>query len=393
MDLMKKLHLLGEAIDKEGTSSPLKPAETGTDGTDFVDYDYGKYKDGIVKIPPGYITPQDFMQKGHIDSVHLEEIGRERPKKDAESPKPDVFLRGDVLVVGGLDMSMQRTVRVQQGKLNSLPAGLGRFPLYAVNDYKSGTPEQWKDGTFFMPMYNHEALWISFDRRHFFSNPFAVKIGAGNINAVNGRILEEMLIQGEQDYLIVPPQPWIDGWKSPDGKVYQFVAAELGSGETVEEQITGKAEVGGIQFFVYKPRDDAKLVMDSRPNEYIESGSWNAAYSTLLPETSMQYCASTSKSFLLPRSMGLGKGGEISQKIYDDPHGSQVWVADPFARTAVYLVNSDDFRQITGREAPVSPITIATYQKLGLPWFDLFDDKKKDTPGAEIFDKLKPVSE
>jgi hypothetical protein len=48
--------------------------------------------------------------------------------------------------------------------------------------------------------------------------------------------------------------------KDKDGKIYQFVAANMGSGETVEGQITGKEKVGGIQLIVYDPKEGKNLV-------------------------------------------------------------------------------------------------------------------------------------
>jgi len=35
----------------------------------------------------------------------------------------------------------------------------------------------------------------------------------------------------------------------------------MGSGETVEGQITGKEEIGGLQFIVYNPKDREKLMV------------------------------------------------------------------------------------------------------------------------------------
>jgi hypothetical protein len=38
------------------------------------------------------------------------------------------------------------------------------------------------------------------------------------------------------------------------GTVRQFVAVPLGAGDTVEEQLTGAAYVGGIQLRVFEPK-------------------------------------------------------------------------------------------------------------------------------------------
>lgn len=58
-----------------------------------------------------------------------------------------------------------------------------------------------------------------------------------------------------QDYIITPDQLWLDGVASHDGRVRQFVAMPLGSGYSVEAQVTGEEVVGGLQFEVtFAPR-------------------------------------------------------------------------------------------------------------------------------------------
>ena len=40
--------------------------------------------------------------------------------------------------------------------------------------------------------------------------------------------------------------------------------------------------------------------------------------------------------------MGLGKGGKIKQKIYENPHGLNIWKENPIKTVKVYLVNAAD---------------------------------------------------
>ena len=160
--------------------------------------------------------------------------------------------------VGGLELEFQRTCRVPYDKTYGLPAGLGQFPIYNVEDFSDTAPKDWDRKDMFMPMYQCEALWINF-QRYRFENPSAVLVGSGAINAVSGKKIEHYNLEEPQNYLSVPPQPWLDGWKDMDGKIYQFVAADLGSGQTVEGQITGEEKVGGIQLSVFKPKPDAKF--------------------------------------------------------------------------------------------------------------------------------------
>ncbi len=308
----------------------------------------------------------------------------------------------EYLNIGGLRVNFQRTCRVPAGVSNSLPAGLGSFPVFRVSDFKTGAPDEWRDDGYFMPMYRQEAMWINF-ARGYMENPKALIVGAGNINAVSGvpfaRTGEETLdikLEPKQNYLVVPPQPWLDGWKAEDGKVYQFVAAELGSGETVEGQITGKETVGGIQLIVYDPKEGQSLTHATRPHEYIVGGSWSSAvptYSGLKGVMMAGVEGTATLRSMSVQSMGLGRGGEIQQKIYPDPHGLDVWREKPTAVEMVYLVSSEDFRQVTGHNSPPTPVTHEAYQKLGLPWFELHDAKLGDSTGADIFAKLKPVGE
>ena len=57
--------------------------------------------------------------------------------------------------------------------------------------------------------------------------------------------------RGTADYLVVPGQPWLDGFYVEKGLIRQLVAMPLGEGYTPEEQLTGEAEHGGLQIAVY----------------------------------------------------------------------------------------------------------------------------------------------
>ncbi len=343
----------------------------------------------------------------------------------------------DSLNVGGLGVTFHRTCRVQEGKVNSLPASLGHFPVYKVSDFKSGCPDNFRPEGYFFPMYRQEAMWIGFGSPQ---TPHALIIAAGNINAISGKPFDrskdkfasederkatvagglEVKLEKKQNYLICPPQPWLDGWKAEDGKIYQFVAAEMGSGETVEGQITGEETVGGIQFILYGPNATFKdkLVHATRPREFVSGGGYGLIEESLgIPSVGMCNgpmifrCAGPtlgasvkSLSGSSVRTMGLGRGGEIEQKIYPDPYGpkkqklwtekpTDVWEESPSAVEVFYMVSSEDFKQITGHEAPPTPVTYEKYQQLGLPWYDLHDENCGDSKGSGVFGQLKPVGE
>jgi ubiquitin len=99
-------------------------------------------------------------------------------------------------------------------------------------------------------------MWINFDAKR----PFAVKVYVGGVNAISGESKVETLAAIQQckesvsakkciqDYIVPPLQYWLDGIAKQDGKVMQFVAAPVGSGYSVEAQVTGQDNIGGIQF-------------------------------------------------------------------------------------------------------------------------------------------------
>jgi hypothetical protein len=153
-------------------------------------------------------------------------------------------------------IQFQRTLRIpDDNREYPLPAGLGAFPIFHVDDYADSVPEPWiQHGGVFLPMYQSEALWINFDG--FGGYPFAIKIAAGKINAVSGEAWRNGLTQDPQDYVVVPEQPWLDGFSISNGLIRQFVAMPLGEGYTAEGQVTGREEYGGLQFAIYPMKAD-----------------------------------------------------------------------------------------------------------------------------------------
>lgn len=268
-------------------------------------------------------------------------------------------------------LTFQRTLRIpDDGKQYPLPPGLGAFPIYRVEDYPRTLPTGWKrSNAFFIPMYQREALWISFHGARW--KPNAVKIGIGEVNALDGEAWNRKLVRHPQNYLVAPQQPWIDGIKAGEGVIRQFVAMPLGSGYTVEGQLTGKEKVGGIQIAVFDPKpgrfpDHPPIVFQDR------------------------MCMSSAAPMAKAESaeMGLAAGGTMQQKIYPDEFGADTWDAAAFGEATVYIVNSEMFREITGLEAPETPVTAKQYTEHGYPWFALYDERKPDIAATR---KLKGV--
>jgi hypothetical protein len=169
-------------------------------------------------------------------------------KKHRKATRSAFTVEGDQLTCGGLRITFQRTLRVSENGLNALPPGFGRFPLRPVRRSQAElAPAVVKRGGVMLPLYLREAMWLNFDS----DEPVAVQIGAGGRCVVSGTPLKNKLRRKRQNYVVVPEQPWIDGFKTGDGEVRQFVGVAAGSGVSAEAQLTGSDTVGGIQIQVW----------------------------------------------------------------------------------------------------------------------------------------------
>jgi hypothetical protein len=273
-------------------------------------------------------------------------------------------------------VSFQRTLRIpDDDKTWPLPPGLGRFPIVHVDDYAANLPTNWYEhGGVAFPMYQSEAMWLSFSRTDY---PFAVKVAAGKIDTTTGEAWSADLTKEPQNYLVLPTQPWLDGFAIKKGVIRQFVAMPLGSGYSAEEQITGKAEHGGLQIQVYPMRPEIY-------RQTIEA----VRYRTRLLERSMLFEACPSAP---APDMGLAPGGQIHQEIYHDRYGFDVWDRTHSGRCYVHICNSLVWQSITGQRPPYPPPTAKSYSDAGLPWFDYYRDDVPALTGSKILAGLKSV--
>lgn len=313
-----------------------------------------------------------------------------------------------------LNINFMRTLRIpDDNKKYNLPPGLGSFPLKHVEDYKN-VPENWQEhGGIFLPMYQSEALWLRFDCQW----PFAIKVAAGKINAVSGeqwqadlaksieqqpQIAHDLLLRSPEeqnkyeedykkitsavlpvkkesnhDYMVAPKQPWLDGFNVGKGLIRQFVAMPLGDGYSVEEQITGKAEHGGIQIIAYPMKAEYyKRILD-------EQAKSRSIYAGASLNGGLEMCASASvaskgvlRSATAKPQMGLGAGGFMKQEIYDDPYGIDAWDTTKPIRIFVHLLNSLEYQNVTGEAPPTKPLGPKEYSQYNYPWFDYYSDGK-----------------
>lgn len=314
-----------------------------------------------------------------------------------------ITLKGDALAFAWPEVhrdarctvSFQRTLRIpDDGREYPLPAALGRFPLRHVDDHAGRVPAPWIErGGVILPMHQAEAMWISFARGGY---PVAIKVAAGKVNAVSGQAWSTALhgpdlpARGRratgrgrsrrgravpQDYVVVPEQPWLDGFNVAEGRIRQFVAMPLGGGHTAEEQLTGRADVGGVQLLAYPMKAERYEAMRAAP-----------------PPLPVVFEAMSAPRSAAGLDMGLGLGGMMRQDIEADPHGADAWDLDHPARCFVHLANAALWTAITGEPMPTQPITPAQYRAAGIPWFDYSAPGTK-VSGSDVLGDLATVGE
>ena len=293
-------------------------------------------------------------------------------------------------------VTFQRTLRIpDDGKTYPLPPSLGEFPLVHVDDYARNVPSSWnKRGGVMMPMYQAEALWIYFHG----GNSCAMKVGAGKINAVTGKVWAEGLRKDPQNYLPLPDQPWLDGFCVEKGFVRQFVAMPLGKGASAEEQITGEANHGGIQVQLYPLKASIRFQDDLRRFPR----SLAAILPLILPQPSTPPRAmvgETRASMAMPicasavADMGLGAGGKMRQEIYRDRRPLEDYDQRVTSRVFIHLCNSATWRSITGSLPPQRPLSAQLYTEAGLPWFDYYREDLDAVQGSKRLAELKTISD
>ncbi|MEO1034693.1 MAG: hypothetical protein AAFX44_03935 [Pseudomonadota bacterium] len=275
-------------------------------------------------------------------------------------------------------VTFHRTLRIPDDNNEyPLPAGIGEFPIYHVDDYSEKLPSEWtKRGGVFLPMHQCEALWISFDGQY----PMAIKVAAGKIDAVSGEGWSESIHSDPQDYVVLTEQPWLDGFNVGDALIRQFVAMPLGAGFTAEEQLTGKAEFGGIQFWVCPLKAEIYEEKIRKPRleaERLAAEERSRGWETL----KMAQCEFD--DHMMEYDMGLSPGGLMRQKIYRDHFGLEAWNQGANSRCFVHLINSTQFSSVTGKPAPTTPITPLEYAAQGIPWFEHYAENESDIAAAK----------
>lgn len=283
------------------------------------------------------------------------------------------------------EIELKRTFRIpDDGQSYPLPPGFQNFELRHVEDYAQMVPEWQAKGGVMMSMYQAEALWLNFDGDY----PIALKIGTGKINAIDGLNWKEGLTRKSiapsewrvtrpndgQNYVVIPQQPWLDGYCVGEGVIAQFVAMPLGQGATAEEQINGTTE-GGIQLQAFPLKAEKwEAILEERRKEY---EAMRGVHCDMMCDSS---------------PMGLAPGGRMKQHIYKDKYNPDDWDTSTTSRCWIHICNSEKWEKITKEKPPHAPYSMEEYTKAGLPWFEYYCEDPA-LKGSKILNKLKTTSD
>lgn len=308
----------------------------------------------------------------------------------------DVQLVGDALELPGrVRVTFVRTLRLPEEGTFPLPPGLGSFPLRRVADYPDTVPAEWRErGGVLLPVYQREAMWLRFSA----PAPAALQVGVGKVCAVSGKPWSEALAGTPQNYLALPRQPWLDGINSGTGTVRQFVAVPLGLGATVEGQLTGSEQWGGVQLAVHPLTEAARSAWEAeqRARPPVARAAGGQALGAV-PAAPAAYSAPAGAPSGAPaparRAMGLGAGGTMRQEIVADTRPVTDYRPDPTARVFVHLASAAEWQAITGEPAPPTPVSAHAYAEHGLPWFDYYDADAADLPASAELAGVRPTGD
>ena len=140
-----------------------------------------------------------------------------------------------------------------------------------------------------------------------------------------------------QDYLVVPDQPWLDGFCVAKGLIRQFC-----------RDATGRGIYGG---------GTAHRRGTARWTFRLPSTLWRH-HGTRRCEMSNWCLMKVRDPLQAPQSeMGLAPGGLMRQEIYEDAYGFDAWDTSTRSRCFVHILNSVQLLDVTGCEPPRKPPT------------------------------------
>ena len=183
-------------------------------------------------VPSNYNEKRINVNHSFISFTNLPYQSRSMLNVELRSNDSNASANGmdKVMINDSFEIAFHRTLRMPDDKrLHQLPASLGHFPLFNVEEYAKRLPA-FEQGGLFFPIWQREAMWIGFSVKNYNQHRrYALRVFVGRVNAVSGLSMEEKTPkindkETKQDYFVVPQQKWVDGIGVAPGVVRQFVA-------------------------------------------------------------------------------------------------------------------------------------------------------------------------
>jgi hypothetical protein len=160
----------------------------------------------------------------------------------------------------------------------------------------------------------------------------------------------------------------------------------LGGGYSVEEQLTGDAEWGGLQISVVPLKAD---VWKAKRRAWEEEQRRRKAQRSMIVADAME---ESIVCYSMSAPMGLAAGGRMRQSIHPDPFKLEDWDIAAADRVFITLLHAKDWKAITGEAAPNEPPTAKDYSDAGLPWFEYYGKDQAALPGSAKLAGVKSVA-
>ena len=261
---------------------------------------------------------------------------------------------------------------------------------HSVADYE--VPANWprasaNEGSFFFGVSPDRECWFDFHALENHSHYAAVVVSVQRVNAVSGRKVDDVALEQyktncpkhdvpfeadrfcpeckfkwpAQNYVtnaagIASTQNfWLDGWRTQEGEIRQFVFTDVEAGLGVAQQLIGEERSVAIGFAIYlsknpKPVPVPGILRRGGSQEFGSKGVSNyLAASPHYNDQLLSYSAPTSMNqFSADRGLVLESvadvprigapvqqevsfGREVKQQVYEDPNSLDFWQETPAA--------------------------------------------------------------
>lgn len=239
---------------------------------------------------------------------------------------------GTTLSVGDLEITFQRSTKLAAGAPPARVRSFGALPVARLTADMA-----------IVPLADEESVWLGLEGRNP-TTPCALRVlvvGVSLEDAVSGTVPAVHLADAPQNYIVVPPQGWLEGATAADACARQFVRRPDGEHQQVVHEfrlsvVPLRSTMAGLAPGV--PQAPRRAVGPHRPS----------AWSTHRPPACQQ-------------------AGHLERHLAPDSHGVGAWDVASASRVRVQLVSGPEYQRLSG-SGPPPPIDLsAAYRGWRLP--------------------------